>query len=266
MSERVECPSGLVGSIRGLLGKEIKVLTDRGLIKKGEITDALLDACWESTEDPGPYRAAIRASGTPDWQKVLQGDRFFLATRIHAATYGAFEFTTNCRNEDCENHKRGFMVTIDIVKELKVQLLSAEDRDAFTGGRPFVEQLPDGRNFSFRLRTGADETRFVKMGITDADAGKLFIPVMCSRILAIDGVDDAKKRQFFEEAPLPYSWAALELMDRHDCGVETAFENECPKCFVPVEFEIPFRKCLLAAPKKARHLSLVSSSDDDLAI
>src|SRR5579862_6591755 len=158
MSDVVECPSGLAGTIHGLRGKDIKTLTDRGLLKRGQFTDALLDACWEATTDPGQYAGALRDSGAPDWQQVLQGDRFFLALRIHHLTYGPLEFTTNCRDETCENHKRGFAVTIDVTKELPVRKLAADDREAFLNGNQFAGTLPDGRPFTFRLRTGADRS------------------------------------------------------------------------------------------------------------
>jgi hypothetical protein len=265
MSDVIECPSGLAGQLRGIKGKEIKVLTDRGIIRRGEVTDALLDACWEATTDPGPYTGAIRDNGKPDWQQVLQGDRFFLATRIHALTYGPLEITTRCPNEDCKNHKRGFVLAIDMVKELPVKKLAPEDRVAFVNGNEFQTALPDGREMVFRLRTGADEKRFLQKGITEDDALKMFIPIMVTRILRIDGVDDAKKKQFFDEADLQYCFDSLAAMDEHDCGVETTFENECPACYTGVRFEIPFRKALLA-PGTRKPKPSASSSDDDLTL
>lgn len=263
MSDVVECPSGLTGQICGLKGKDIKVLTDRGLLKKGEITDALITTCWEVTTDPGPY--VLRQSGHPDWQEVLQGDRFYLGTRIHALTYGPLEVTARCPNEDCENHRRGFIVTIDLVKELPVKRLSPEDREAFLNGNQFHTTLPDNRGMVFRLRTGADEKRFIQKGLTEEDAGRLFIPIMISRIVTVDGVDDAKKKQFFEEQGLQYCLDTLAAMDEHDCGVETTWENECPKCYTEVRFEIPFRKALWA-PRSRKPKPGGSSSDDDLTL
>lgn len=253
-----ECPSGLVIEMRDVAADHVKLLSDKDRKKNGVVADALLDACWIKTVDPGPYATlvndrrepAIKADGRPDWQQVLQGDRYFMVTRLHDITYGPLQFTAMCRDPECKNHKRGFAVEIDL-KDLPVKKLSAEDRASFEAGNLFRASAA-GMDFAFRLRVGADETRFAKKGVTEQDAGKLFVPILCDRIVSIDGVDEADIRKEVGKAGLKTAQAILEAMDEHDCGVETRWENECPECGVYTEFEIPFRTSLLAAPKKAR--------------
>ena len=85
MPHTIRCPSGLTGTIRGLKVREERVLADRKIAKAGGVVDELLRACWEETEDPGPYSFD---AGKTDWDKVLQGDRFFALLQIRALTYG----------------------------------------------------------------------------------------------------------------------------------------------------------------------------------
>ncbi len=59
---------------------------DRKLQKAGSIVDELLRAWWEEIHDAGPDDFE---GGTIDWNKVLQGDRFFALLEIRAFTYGA---------------------------------------------------------------------------------------------------------------------------------------------------------------------------------
>ena len=88
MPHIIHCQSGLTGSIRGLKVREERVLADRKLQKAGRIVDELLRACWEETHDAGPYDFE---AGKLDWNKVLQGDRFFALREIREGLLSAVE-------------------------------------------------------------------------------------------------------------------------------------------------------------------------------
>jgi hypothetical protein len=75
MSVVIDCPSGLQLQIRGLKGKEGRLLSDRNAVRQGTVLDSLLVACTEAVLDPGPYTP--KADGKLDWNQVLIGDRFF---------------------------------------------------------------------------------------------------------------------------------------------------------------------------------------------
>ena len=78
MPIEIECPSGLVGKVRGLKGRDGRFLTDQTIARQGTMIDHILGACWEETVEPGVYsNGAIRPDGFPNWGKVLQGDRTY---------------------------------------------------------------------------------------------------------------------------------------------------------------------------------------------
>jgi len=99
MPHIITCPTGLTGSIRGLKVREERFLADRKLAKTGSVVDELLRACWEETHDAGPYDFGGK---TIDWDKVLQGDRFFALIEIRALTYGSeYAFSVTCSEAGC---------------------------------------------------------------------------------------------------------------------------------------------------------------------
>ena len=51
----ITCPSGLSGEIRGLKGKEGKLLADRASAKSGVTFDRILAGCWLATNKPAEF-------------------------------------------------------------------------------------------------------------------------------------------------------------------------------------------------------------------
>src|SRR4051794_35511808 len=99
MAETIKCPSGLTGRIRGMKVREERVLADRKLAKSGGQVDELLRSCWEEALDSGPY---VFPDGKADWDKVLQGDRFFTLLMIRVLTYGPeYAFSVQCQSPAC---------------------------------------------------------------------------------------------------------------------------------------------------------------------
>ncbi|MEK7717126.1 MAG: hypothetical protein AAB322_05170, partial [Pseudomonadota bacterium] len=58
MPNAIVCPSGLAGEVRGLKGKEGKLLADRAAAKAGSTFENLLSGCWLTTTEPGIYEVA----------------------------------------------------------------------------------------------------------------------------------------------------------------------------------------------------------------
>src|SRR4051794_41098829 len=92
MTTHIVCPSGLAGEIRGLKGKEGKVLSDRTAARAGALFEKILAGCWLGTTDPGIYELSETGStdstGTIDWSKILVADRFYALLQIRALTFG----------------------------------------------------------------------------------------------------------------------------------------------------------------------------------
>ena len=243
MNKTITCPSGLSGEIRGLTGKAFELLTDRKLQRSGLFVDKILDQCWVQTIDTGPY--AFAEGAKPDWQKVLVGDRFFAIMQVRCCLYGpVYEFQVKCG--DCG---RPINWTVDLEEQLTIRKLSDEDREAFLNGNRVTGQLPDGRTFTFKLPTGADERRAAQLD----DQPSAFMATLISRIIEIEGVPEGGMRRFFEDADMSVMFGVLAEMDRHDCGVQTDFEVECqnPRCGSVQSVQIPFGQGFLV-PKRAR--------------
>jgi hypothetical protein len=229
----ITCPSGLTGSIRGLKVREERFLSDRKLQRAGGIVDELLRACWETTSDPGPYDFGAK---TMDWDKVLQGDRFYALLEIRALTYGPeYAFSVVCREGAC---RARIDWELD-VHALPVRPLSDESRAAFLAGNRFETRLPDaGNRVWFRLLTGADERKVP--AIRKAAGERMLSAMLAFRCVDVDGVDARDRRRFLEELSLGDADFLVDEFDRVECGVETKIEIECPECFARQDVQLPF--------------------------
>ena len=244
MPHIITCPTGLTGSIRGLKVREERFLADRKLAKSGSVVDELLRACWEETHDAGPYDFGGK---TIDWDKVLQGDRFFALLEIRALTYGSeYAFSVTCSEPGC---RARIDWELDL-RQLPVRAFSEASRAAFLDGNRFETKLPDaGRRAWFRLLTGADER---KLPAIKRNAGERMLSAMLAfRCIEVEGVEDKDKRRFLEDISMRDADFLLDEFDRVDCGVETTLEVECPECFARQHVQLPFDQSFFL-PGKAR--------------
>src|SRR4051812_22307644 len=102
MPSTIVCPSGLSGEIRGLKGKEGKLLSDRSSARDGSTFEKLLANCWLQTLDQGVYD--FPNGSPPDWGKVLVADRFYTLFQIRSLTFGDdYAFATQCKNGGCRH-------------------------------------------------------------------------------------------------------------------------------------------------------------------
>jgi hypothetical protein len=242
-TRNAKCPSGLVCDVRGIPGDKFGLLDNNQLRRSGQWGSKLLSICCLGIEDPGPY--TLDSDGKINWQDVLEGDRSYLTVQIRIAMYGPdYTFPMQCWVPGCrEPFKSGW--TVNLETDLPVKTLADEDLAAFRNGNRLEGMLPDGRKFWFRLKTGKDDVTAVKFG-TKADA---VIPTAVSRIYEVEGTPQGGLRRLFEQDDIPLAFAALREMDKHDCGIETTFSIECPKCGAIKDVEIPFGEGFLI-PKK----------------
>lgn len=246
MPEIIECPSGLAGEIRGLKVKEFNILANRRLAKSGGQIDAMLSACWTETMDPGPYNFGDK---TIDWDKVLQGDRFYALLKIRALSLGnTYPFGAVCQGEACR-HRFEWEIALD---DLPVRKLSEESRECFQNGNRFETRLPGaGSQVWFRLAIGADERRFTK--VRQANRDRLWSAMLALRVLEIEEVKESDRRRFLEELEVADAEFLRGEFDRVDCGVDTTIEIECPECWAVQDIDLPFdQRFFLGTQRKER--------------
>jgi hypothetical protein len=236
MPTAITCPSGLSGEIRGLKGKEGKLLADRASAKSGVTFDRILAGCWLATLDPSIYTLE---DGRPlDWSRVLVADRFYALLQIRSLTFGdEYVFQVQCESAGCRER---FEWELNL-KNLPVRALSEAARAAFRDGNRLETELPrDGRKVWFRLMTGADEVRAATALRTGRDGALL--TALAMRIVEIDGVKAEDKRRFLEDMELADAAALLDRFDEADGGVETSIEVECPACGAVQDLQLPFER------------------------
>lgn len=245
MSTHIVCPSGLAGEIRGLKGKEGKLLSDRTSARAGATFEKILAGCWVATTDPGIYD--LPADGPLDWSKVLVADRFYTLLQIRARTFGdEYAFSVQCQSQACRER---FEWTLNL-QELPVVPLSEAAKVAFKAGNRFETTLPhDGRQVWFRLMTGADEVRAASVLKAGRD-GTLLI-ALALRILEIEDVPDHDKRKFLDDMEMADAAALLDQFDQADGGVETTIEVECPSCLGVQDVQLPFERGFFLPTAKA---------------
>ena len=236
MPNTITCPSGLSGEIRGLKGKEGKLLADRAAAKSGVTFDRILAGCWLATIDSGIY--PLGESEALDWSKVLVADRFYTLLQIRSLTFGDdYAFQVQCQSHGCRER---FEWELNL-KDLPVRVLSDEARAAFKNGNRLETQLPrDGRKVWFRLMTGADEVR----AATALRAGRdgMLLTALAMRIVEIEDVKAEEKRRFLDDMELADAAALLDRFDEADGGVETSIEVECPVCGGVQDVQLPFER------------------------
>lgn len=220
----IVCPSGLSLTVRGMRGKEIKLLTGKEA-KNGQFLDRLFDSCVEKVTDPGPYK--LNENSALIWDDVLIGDRMFVMLQIRVATFGAqYGFGVKCGA--CEK-KMDYDVDLTT---LEVQPLSDADRAAVRDGNTMTA-IVAGKRVTFRLATGKDERRAAQAKKQD-DA---ILSIISNRVTAIEGVENVKAH--LQETGLEEIMDLMHEVNKHDCGVDTKVEFECPECFAKSEVELP---------------------------
>jgi len=227
MSTTIECPSGLSLVIRGLQARELKIFQDRALIKSGLFLDRILAACVESVTESGPYDF----EALPNWDQVLQGDKYFTLLRIRAESFGDdFSFPVKCSGCD-EKYQWDLKLS-----DLPLKRLAPADAQAFKTGTPLVAKIPSsGASIKFRLAVGKDE----KMAAKAKTEQNAILAMLALRISEIENVEAKDIKGYLETLSLGDFFAMLKEMGNRDCGVETSIDVACPSCGNEQPVELP---------------------------
>jgi hypothetical protein len=266
----ITLPSGLVGEVRGLTGKDGRYLTNEQLVRDNEIEDYIFSHCWTATVDDGPYKFDGKP---PDWGRVLMGDRFAMLIAVREETYPGKEYVVKlqCGRTGC---KKSFEWEIHLAELLakKTKRLAPEDRAVFQDGNRFESVIPfTTTKFFFQLQTGANAKRVQarieakKHGPKKAqERQNRLVDVVAGLIVEIDGVPKKADAvfDFLEELSLGSIDALLPLMQSHDCGVETDIDIECTHCGGAMEISLPFDRAFFT-PLSAAAKRVISNEDEE---
>lgn len=229
----IVCPSGLSLEIRGLKGKELKLLQDKVARKTGRTYDNILSTCTVSVVVPGPAYSFDPGPGAPAWDKVLVGDKFFALLAIRAETFGpAYDFDFRCSS--CEEKVKWSINLPD--GGLEIKKLATEDAEAFKAGKPLEATLGDGKVAKYRLAVGLDE-RTTSVHKHEDDA---VLAMLARRIVAVGDLTEGKEiKKYLDEAGLRDISEIVKAFEAHDCGVKTDIEARCTLCAVVQEISLP---------------------------
>jgi hypothetical protein len=272
----INLPSGMIGEVRGLTGRDGRYLTDEQKILDNEVEDFLLSHCWTRTLENGPY--AIKGGGLPDWNDILIGDRFFALISIREATYPGKEYTikVRCASRAC---RKPIEWDIDLRKLLaeKTKFLTPEAAETYKNGNRFTGTVPlftPETSFVYKLKTGGDAKRTQKY-IEGKKVGtkkmqerqNLLIDSLASSFVSVQtaaGPLTARDKifDFLEDLPLGSIDGLLPLLQSTDCGVDTDIEIQCPRCREVMPVKLPFDRAFFL-PQSAASKLLPESDPDE---
>lgn len=254
----IECPSGLKGTVRKWKLSEGNILANKRIAKQNKLIDELMRAVWLDTKQVGLCEYEISGLG-PRWSSVLAGDRMYALIQARILTWGpAYEFKYQCDNSACERH---FWWEIDL-SDLPVKKLKVEHAKIFREGNKFEAQIKELGKISFQLMTGSTQRRALK----DAEDNQeeALTTSLAHRIIGVEGQKfDHKKtiKDWLEDQDLNLAMEMVEVLDEHDCGVETGIEIECSHCGNEMDVELPLgREFFMPRRKKKSRAPTVASS------
>jgi len=243
----VEAPSGLTVRVRRLKLRELNILANRKLAKKGTSITELLRSVWEETLDPGIYQPPFvewpeNSSGqvVPRWDQVLIGDRTHILLAIRELSRGPeYSFEVTCQGPAC---RRTIPWTVDL-RKLERHGLSDEARTKLTGDGEnlFYRDLPySGHKVAFRLMTGADEAQVAKVASQDGGEAMVSASILLRLPYVSGATSPRERRDFVEDMDLEDAAWLQDQWEAADVMVQQEMEVECPHCWRTQRVAIPF--------------------------
>lgn len=238
-TETFDLPSGAKIEFRALTLKEENILASSRGRRQHSALDRVLSACVVQVHDAGPYKDLGQK---PDWDKMLQGDRFVAMIRLRVISYREgedYQFKTTC--PDC---KKRTEQSINLLSELPVRPLSEEAMEAMVNGAPFTAEIAEAK-VTYSLSFGEHAKRAEKL--REQNPKRTMAAALRSRILEVEGVDKRDILDWLDgehgDFPGLTSDDAEDLrdaFDRVDCGIDTEIEVECPSCWAVWSLSLPF--------------------------
>lgn len=269
---RITLPSGVIGEVRGLSGRDGRHLANEQAIRDHELDDLVLTSCWTHTIENGPYDFKGKP---PDWGKMLVGDRFFALIAIREASYPGQDYTMKlqCPRRPVCGKRFEWDIQLGKLLEQKTKRLAPKDAETFKSGNVFEDVIPGTETaFSYRLKTG-DEAKRTQALIEAKKTGpkkqqqrqNLIVDSLASYIVEIAGVPRKRDAIFdaLEDLPLGSLDALMPLIQSHDCGVDTEIEVFCPMCQGEMTIQLPFGKAFFLPSSAAAKFLPDASSEPE---
>ncbi len=238
-TEIFDLPSGAKIEFRALTLKEENILASARGRKMESALDRVLSSCVIGIHDKGPY---AEIGENPNWDKMLQGDRFVAMIRLRCISYRdgeEYSFMSQCP----ECGKRGEQ-SVNLTEELTVRDLSDEVKATMADETPFKVEIA-GSNVTYSLSYGAHAKAFERL--REQNPKRPMAAALRSRILEVDGVENRDIMNWLDGEKKGFtgltSDEAEDLRDAFDiadCGVDTEVELECPKCWAAFVINLPF--------------------------
>jgi hypothetical protein len=223
----VTCPSGLIVDARKLRVAEANILADKQAAQRGTSLDQMLTNVTEHVVDPGPYQLV---HGKLNWEQCLTGDRYYAQMMVRVETHGKnFEFKVPC--SVCGRPIEWELSLLD----LPVKPLKEADRQTFIAGNKFRDQGPDGLFYEFHLLTGESEKKAQQ--ILKSNRTTRMTASLLARVDAVESKED--RRKHLNDLDFTLALDLIDMLDSHDCGVDTSLEVECPDCSAVSEVTLP---------------------------
>jgi len=243
-------PSGLIATVRGLKGAEINLFANKTEAEQRNVGMELLDSITLSVEDAGPLYE-LDDKGRPDWEKLIDADRFWLYMFGRIATYGAdYVFRYQCGKATCR-HRFGWGVQLD--RDLKQKQLPARSIEQFLEGNCFGPIHFGDDEIHFQLLTGEIEKAGLAMKNRRPDEATTL--TVANRIKALNA-DESKVNihNWVKALDLLDLLDLIDELDRVDGGIDTDIEIQCPKCGHIQEVRLPLGVDFWTPDKRLRSL------------
>jgi len=268
-TETIECPSGLIITIRNMKAKEMALLADDGsdedegrehvysrkknkkAQRRNPIT-SILQGCVLEVNNVGSYppdwaTAGVIATkdatgaGRLSFPELLLADRFYALTRVRAATWGdGYEYRVRCKDKRCERYAKPFLWEIPL-SDLETKALPEASRKRLTEKNLTFEMTLGGKKAKFKIQQGLDEMS--APDLTDIPRSQIFLSQCASRLIYVEGVDVTNFEDvmaFVGDLDMLEVRSATNLYDEVDGGIETNTMAQCPKCGMEFDVAVPF--------------------------
>lgn len=228
------CPSGLIATVRSLQGAEINLFANKTEAAQRRIGNDLLKSCVTMVVDPGPLYPSMNAA-SPEWRDTIVADRFWLYLQMRVATFkDDYVFRYQCGHGPCRKQfEWGLKLSALGMKPLPQATIAG-----FLGGNVFGPIKVADAEVVFQLLTGHIEDKGVTM--QDAEPEQAATVGIANRIVSVDG--HSSRGYVHDWVKKLDMWDLLDLsaeLDKHDGGVETTIQIQCPKCGTIQEVELP---------------------------
>jgi hypothetical protein len=254
----INTPSGMQVDVRGLSIRDGRYLSKPELYQDNQIEDLLIESCCLRVVEPGPYKMV--GDGKLEWGKTIIGDRLGIVFGIRIASYPdlPYSIALRCPVTHCRE-KFDWDVDLDLFMRERMQSLPEATKQLMIAGKPCEVTIPKtDKKLRFFLKTADDRRAWLawrkKMKTGTNKQRDRFNDITHALLywnVEIDGIERREidqKLDFLETLSLAQGVELRQLMDMHDCGLNTTVEVKCPYCAFAWEIELPFNQDFFLPP------------------